>query len=70
MSVGPQYLLSWLGELLAQTYTIKTQRLSPGVEGALSKGRVLNRTLRFTDDGWAIEVDQRHGVFVGGTVAS
>ena len=47
-------------KLLLEKSELITKKLFPGGDGSASEGRVLNRTVRFTDQGWDIDADQRH----------
>ena len=55
--------LKWLEESLTKDYEIKTQRLGP-VKGWEQQGKVLNRIVSCTDDGWTVEADPRHAELV------
>ena len=55
--------LDWLEGELSKAYEIKTQRLGLGVK-CKKEGKVLNRIIRATNDGWEIEADPRHSELV------
>ena len=58
-SVAEARELSWLGKKLEGRFKIKTQVIGGGREAA-KEGRLLNRVLRYTEEGWEYEPDQRH----------
>ena len=60
VSTGMQEDLDWLELELQKAYEIQTQKVGPGKEQD-SEGKVLNRIVRCTGDGWEYEADQRHG---------
>ena len=45
---------------LEQTYDIKAEFLGPKSEGSKSEVRILNRVVRWTEQGLEYELDQRH----------
>ena len=55
--------LLWLEKELAKAYEIKTQKLGPR-EGWEQQGKVLNRIVSFTEDGWTVEADPRHAELI------
>ena len=60
VSSGDDSDLKWLEGELSKAYKIKTQKLGKG-EGCAMEGKVLNRILRCTENGWEYEADPRHG---------
>eukprot|EP00973_Karenia_brevis_P063093 8772144-Karenia_brevis.AAC.1 len=50
---------SWFEKELQKRFHIKTQVVGLGPTDN-SEGRVLNRVVRVTEDGWEYEADQRH----------
>ena len=49
--------------MLEARLEIKTQIIGPGGPGGgeeMKEGRVLNRVIRITSEGWEDEADQRH----------
>ena len=55
--------LDWLEGELAASYEIQTQKIGAG-EGCEREGKVLNRIVRYTDQGWQLEVDPRHAELI------
>ena len=55
--------MSWLEKELEKAYEIKTQKIGMA-DGYKEEGKVLNRVIRRTSDGWEIEVDPRHAELV------
>ena len=53
--------LLWFKKRLEETYEIKTQLIGPGGE---QTGKVLNRIITFTGDGYELEADQRHSEMI------
>ena len=51
--------LEWLKAELERKFEIKTTMIGLGVTDA-SEGKILNRSIRVTKDGWEIEADPRH----------
>ena len=63
VSSGLQAELDWLEGELQQAYEIQTQKVGPG--GKQDKeGKVLNRIVRCTADGWEYEADPRHAELI------
>ena len=62
--VGPNKSLRWLKVKMEEIYEIKAEFLGPKVEGAQTEVRVLNRTIRWTDEGLEYEPDQRHSELI------
>ena len=75
MSVGSVQALSRFKTNLESRFEIKTQAIGPGDSVSRTcpdadsshlkvpitpEGRVLNRVVRWTEDGWEVEPDQRH----------
>ena len=58
--VGPMDSLEWLNSTLEQIWDIKSEFLGPQKEGCKTEIRVLNRILRWTDQGVEYESDQIH----------
>ncbi len=48
---------------LTKAYEIKTQKVGM-IDGYEAEGKVLNRVLRCTKDGWEMEADPRHAELV------
>ena len=64
-STGPERSLRWLDGQLKAAYEIKTKYLGPeGRLGHVDEVRVLNRVIRWTEDGITYEADQRHGELI------
>ena len=55
--------LLWLEGELAKAYEIKTQKLGLA-NGWEKQGKVLNRIVSCTDDGWTVEADPRHAELI------
>ena len=55
--------MSWLEKELEKAYEIKTQKIGTA-EGDKEEGKVLNRVIRRTGNGWEIEADPRHAELV------
>lgn len=53
--------LAWVEEKLRAEYDPKTQMLGPN---ALPAGKVLNRMVRWSRDGWELEADPRHAELI------
>ena len=53
--------LLWFKKRLEEIYEIKTQLIGPGGE---KTGKVLNRIITFTGDGYELEADQRHSEMI------
>ena len=53
----------WLESELGKAYEIKTQRLGL-TKGWEREGKVFNRIVSCTDDGWTVEADPRHAELV------
>ena len=62
-SSGLQANLDWLEGELAASYEIQTQKIGAG-EGCVQEGKVLNRIVRYTDQGWQLEADPRHSELI------
>ena len=74
VSVGSVQAATEFRNQLQGRFEIKTQVLGPPelsgkesasltkglAEGIMQEGRVLNRIIRWTEDGWEVEPDQRH----------
>ena len=60
-SAGNGAELAWFEGELRKEYGLKTQRLGPG---AAEEGKVLNRIVRWKDDGWELEADPRHSELI------
>ena len=63
VSAGFSDDLEWLEEKLGQAYEIKTAHLGPNKSGH-SEGKVLNRIIRWSANGWELEADPRHAELV------
>ena len=63
MTVGSEEETNWLKERLENEYEIKTTMVGrrPGLEKEV---RILNRVVRWTEEGWEYEADQRHGEII------
>jgi hypothetical protein len=59
VSVGDAKKIRDMKKMLSDRFEIKTTLLGDGVDEA-KEGRVLNRVIRVTKDGWEMEADQRH----------
>ena len=55
--------LVWMEEELGKAYEIKTQKFGLA-KGWERQGKVLNRIVTCTDDGWTIEADPRHAELI------
>ena len=55
--------IEWLRQKLASRFEIKTTMIGDG-ENEEKEGKVLNRVVRITDDGWEYEADQRHAEII------
>ena len=55
--------LLWLKSKLEERFEIKTTIIGSGTDEA-KEGRVLNRIIRCTNDGWEYEADQRHAEYI------
>ena len=53
----------WFKRKLEERFEIKTTIIGAGNDEA-KEGRVLNRIIRCTEDGWEYEADQRHAEFI------
>ena len=53
--------LLWFKKRLEKTYEINTRLIGPRGEGA---GKVLNRIITFTGDGFELEADPRHSEMI------
>jgi hypothetical protein len=63
VSSGSSADLAWLESELSKAYEIKTQRLGIGPR-LQEEGKVLNRIIRATTNGWEVEADPRHAELV------
>ena len=63
VSAGSTESMARLEAELSKAYEIKTQKIR-GSHGDVKDGKVLNQILRFTNEGWEIEADQRHAELV------
>ena len=64
VSSGTPAAVEWLRRELAKKFEIKTSIIGHGATDA-REGKVLNRILRATAEGWEYEADQRHGELMG-----
>ena len=55
--VGPSSSLNWFKMKMYEFYEIKAEFLGPKEEGAQAEVRVLNRTIRWTEEGLEYEPD-------------
>ena len=60
---GMQPDLDWLEEQLSAAYEIQTQKIGAG-EGCEREGKVLNRIVRYTEQGFELEADPRHAELI------
>ena len=58
--VGPEHELRWVQQRIESAFLVKVIGQLGGDKGDLSELRVLNRVLRWTDDGILMEADPRH----------
>ena len=63
MSSGFDSDLDWLQSELGTRFDIKTQRIGDG-KVCETEGKVLNRVVRFVENGWELEADPRHAEMV------
>ena len=63
LSSGFQDDLDWLESKLSAAYEIKTQRIGAG-NGCEREGKVLNRIVRYTEEGYELEADPRHAELI------
>ena len=63
VSSGTPESMDWLEKELTKAYEIKTQKVGK-CDGYKGEGKVLNRILRVTEDGWEMEADPRHAELV------
>ena len=63
VAVGSLDGVTWFKDMLEGRFKIKCHVLGskPGLE---KEGRILNRIIRVTDDGWEYEADQRHAELI------
>ena len=65
MTVGEPEDLEWLKGEMQKRFEIKTQWIGHNEE---VEGKVLNRVVRITEEGWEYEADQRHGELIVATL--
>ena len=58
-SCGTMSALQWLNARLMEKYQIKTEFIGKG-EGMVEEGKILNRVVRWTPQGYEAEADPRH----------
>ena len=63
MSVGSRVATSQFRKKLENRFEIKTKMIGTGMEESM-EGKVLNRVIRVTADGWEYEPDQRHAEMI------
>jgi hypothetical protein len=63
VSSGRQADLDWMEIQLQAAYEIQTQKLGLG-ENCVSEGKVLNRIVRCSEEGWSLEADPRHAELI------
>jgi hypothetical protein len=63
VSSGRQADLDWMEIQLQAAYEIQTQKLGLG-ENCVSEGKVLNRIVRCSKEGWSLEADPRHAELI------
>ena len=59
LSSGQSEDLDWLKAGLEKEFEIQTQRVGKG-EGKETEGKILNRIVRWTEEGYELEADPRH----------
>ena len=62
-STGSSASLSWFDGVLLKRYEIKIQRVGIG-EGCTREGQIINGAVRATNEGFAMEVVQRHAELI------
>lgn len=62
-SVGQREDIEWSREHLDRRFTLKTTIVGDGAKEE-KEARVLNRVIRFTEQGWEFEADQRHAEII------
>ena len=63
VSAGSSEAMAWMESELEKAYEIQTQKLSDA-QDCKTEGKVLNRIVRHTSEGWEIEADPRHAELV------
>ncbi len=64
VSVGKRSAIKRLEEQLQERFEIKTTIVGRDEQREAREGKVLNRVIRLTRDGWELEADQRHGEMI------
>ncbi len=62
-TVGSAEDIRWLRKKLEDRFELKTTIIGSGSDEA-TEGRILNRIVRCTDEGWEYEADQRHAEYI------
>ena len=67
-SAGTPASLDWMQGILEKKYEIKFRRIGDGVDAKgnkkMKEGQVLNRVVRYTQDGFQLEADLRHAELI------
>ena len=63
ISTGPASSLKWLEKALSAEFKIKTNLIGPD-KGDDKELKVLNRIIRYTDNGLELEADLRHAEII------
>ena len=63
VSAGNDESLKWLDAELSKAYELQSQKIGVG-KGSQTEGKVLNRIVRCTSDGWEVEANPRHAELV------
>ncbi len=67
VSTGTREEVRWFNKMLEQRFEVKTKVIGRG-KGEDKEGKVLNRVIRVTEEGWEYEADQRHGEMIVNTL--
>ena len=59
VAVGRPRDVEWMNSELKDRFQITSTKIGGGASGT-KEGRIINRIIRRTNDGWTYEVDQRH----------
>ena len=63
VSTGPSNSLKWLEGILTKEFKIKTNLMGPGKNDA-KEIKILNRIIRYTNNGLELEADLRHSELI------
>ena len=63
LCTGPEAALKRLKAKLSESFEIKSSIIGKTVH-LEKEGKILNRIVRITSDGWEVEADQRHGELI------